>query len=142
MFEIGLQYHFLIIALLAGIFISLKWVLSFFIKNTCTRKIIAGGVTCLLIPVFYLYATLFLIFTQDWKDREFEKSLWISDKKNRYTMAKDLIASKKLLGKDTLYLKSILGEPTQINVNQIWEYEMGTSVWGFGIAIHFLNVKV
>jgi hypothetical protein len=73
--------------------------------------------------------------------RDFDTAQWLKDKEGRYQMARDIIESKMLLGKDTSQVKQILGDAARGNSDSIFVYDMGFGGGGLGFMFHHLIVK-
>ncbi|MCW3161944.1 hypothetical protein [Chryseobacterium oryctis] len=98
------------------------------------------------ILVYIIFACSIFYFLFREKSREFEREKWIlsgediEKRLSRYEMIDDLIDKRILIGKDSLQIKAIIGNPDLRNkVNDSWDYESGTG-GGFGFVDHYLKV--
>ena len=58
-------------------------------------------------------------------------------------MVDDLIENKTLIGKDTINLRKLLGQPTsQDSLNKVWTYDLGMGGGGLGFRFHTMYVNL
>lgn len=84
--------------------------------------------------------TLFLLFYEP--SNHFSEIRWKTDTTHRYRMIDDIIDKNRLIGKDTVELKKILGTGFMRGTNNVWVYNAGTANCGFGLCFHFLNATI
>jgi hypothetical protein len=127
-FELPLKYYAAIIVILLVFYLFLRWGLRFFFDSAGIIKGVSISLIVILGIVLLQYSMVVTIFYgQEWKDKKFDKHLWDSSRVERYTMAKDLVDSRRLISKDTHYLKLLLGEPEEGKQGEYWIYDMGGS---------------
>lgn len=72
----------------------------------------------------------------------FDPVRWSAEVQKRFHMADDLVRNKFLLGKDTMQLKALLGQPDPAYQPGAFVYNMGTGRAGFGVSIHSLVIRL
>ena len=121
-----------------------RWLIRRFIKDDNKSKVATWIVTLTTTPVIYSGLFCLFIFWMSYTPgKDFDKQEWLTNREGRFVMAGDIIKSKMLIGKDTVQVKQILGEPGwRGDSARLWTYHMG---WGGGFIVslyHHLNIKL
>jgi hypothetical protein len=143
---LGFSIEVYLILLLISIptFLFWRWAFKKTIRVDRRRIIFAWVATIIVTPVIYVgLITLFMIGLFYTPSKDFDRSLWRTDREGRFQMANDIIKSKMLIGKDTAQIKQLLGNPTWggDSTNE-WNYDMGFGGGGLGFLYHRLNLKL
>lgn len=109
-------------------------------RTTGSRPVIVAVVfSPFSLWLFFQFAYLAVGYVPD---RYFSKSAWNGNLHTRFGMSRHLVDGDLLIGKDTLAIKKMLGDPqirsTVPDGSFQWQYQMGSS--GF-FMFHFLIVK-
>jgi hypothetical protein len=148
-FGLSIEVYFILLIIAIPIFFFWRWLLKKYIKSDKTRKIATWSATLIATLVIYVGLIMFFMFGITYTpSKDFDKSQWLSDKEGRFKMAKDIISSKMLIGKDTNQVKELLGAPTwrsdttfQAELMDSWFFDMGVGGGGLGFMFHNLIVK-
>ena len=77
---------------------------------------------------------------------DFISDSWKEDSTIRYQMIDNLIDDKILIGKREIDIKNMLGEPTKVDSNGMWLYEIVGRTWAdftfISLIIEFKDSKV
>ena len=135
------NFIFYIIIALPTFFI-LRWLFKKLIwtDRNITMTALAG--TVILTPLLYLCAvSIFFSILFYEPEKNFNSSKWLTDTAHRYQMAKDIIESKILIGKNQHQVIQILGFATnEFPERNLWNYDMGEGGGGLGFMFHNLEV--
>jgi len=142
-FNYSLEAYSIILVIAIPTFLFWRWLLKKFIKDRSRRIIFAWFFTILLSPVIYSgLIVLFIIYLTHEPSRDFDTVKWLSDRKNRYEMADDLVARKLLIDQDSILVKNIIGEPSWRDpARAYWSYDMGMGGGGLGFMFHDLRIQ-
>jgi NADH:ubiquinone oxidoreductase subunit 5 (subunit L)/multisubunit Na+/H+ antiporter MnhA subunit len=142
-FSLSIEGYIIALTIAFPTFFFLKWLFKKFIKPSNTQKPVTWLTTLLLVPVIYeVIVSVFFIILFHEPNIDFDKSKWTVDRENRFKMAKNIIDSEILIGKDTNQIKQLLGNPYLRNASsKAWNYDMGTGGGGLGFLFHTLYIK-
>ncbi len=119
--------------------------------NRVTRKrnsfLIPAVAALLLSPLLLIGLTrLFMVGITYEPSRAFSEASWQNNPDSRYHMAGNLVNDGLLVGKDTMAVKELIGDPffrrDMQNGTFQWEYKMGEGAGGMGAQYHFLLLTV
>lgn len=96
-----------------------------------------------LTPIaYFLYVKLFIGIVSYEESNKFTKLKWDTEVNKRWTMRKDIVDKKSLIGKDSLEIITLIGEPTTKDATaNKWTYDLGSEKAGLGLVFHYLDVK-
>ena len=143
----GNWYFHLLIGIL--LFLLFKWLIGKFIIKRNLKIILSIISTLILTPIVYYFTIIAFfstLFYEYQPENKFESKEWIENRHDRHEMRNDLIESKILIGKTKPELIEILGKPqsdlimSKDTLNNL-TYYLGSEGHGFGIKIHYLNLK-
>jgi nitrogen fixation-related uncharacterized protein len=128
--------------ILSGIpvFFLVKWL--FRKKQQGLQKNILTIIVAIILTsviFFILFWTIDILYEPS---RQFSSLQWKTNKMERYRMLDNLIQKKKLIGKDTIELKQILGNEFIRRTNQSWEFDAGSGGGGLGFRFHILTITI
>ncbi len=143
-FGLSIEVYFILAIICILTFFFWRWLLRKYIKAERPRKILTWSATIISTPIIYLGLILIFIFGISYTpNKDFDKSLWLTDQEGRYQMAGNIINSRMLIGKDTTQVKQVLGEPTFFgDTTKVWTYDMGCGGGGLGFLFHYLTLKL
>jgi len=124
------------------LFFLYQGILKRFVRNNRKRVLIALVAAVGTAPaVCGGLIILFIFYLTYSPSTGFDCEAWQRDRQRRFQMANDIIGSKMLIGKDSLAVKQLLGEPTwRDSSNQSFTYDMGWGGGGLGFLSHKLKV--
>ena len=122
-------------------YILWNWLFKKFIKSPIKLAAFIW-VGILISPFFFISIFWFWFYTTTYYPEEkFDKARWRKDKEKQFYMAQDLVNSKILLGKDSLVVKTFIGEPDwRTHPKNLWHFEMGRSDGFFWPVDHKLHI--
>jgi hypothetical protein len=126
-----------------------EYFLKRFIKAGSQRKIATCTITLIATPIIYIgLISLVMSSITYTTGRDFDRSVWGTDREGRFQMAGDIIKSGMLNNKDSNQVKQLLGDPNlrsdttyQARLRNSWFYYMGMGGGGLGFVFHTLLVK-
>lgn len=142
-FELPASVYLKILIAFIAVIIFSRWLAKKMI-NAGKSKAYTNNAKTLIYSGFAYVAFVWLVFNVITYERQtkFNQDKWMAEKNKRYEMAADLIQSGIVAGKDSIEVKSLIGEPDLRNVaSQIWNYNMGEGGGGFGFTLHYLLVE-
>lgn len=140
----------LVIVIVLGlpIFFLIKRILKSKIPHRQSRNIASFVGAFTLAPAMYIAFIIgFFSYTSHYPKNNFDETVWESNIEERFTMSKDIVRSKMLIGKTKGEVIEILGEDFSENMDGYMTYYLGF-VPGFlnidpdVLDIHFENKKV
>ncbi len=141
-FGLSIEVYFILLLISIPIFFLCRM----FLKNLTTDKkikyISALVVSIILTPLIYLGLITFVFYFITREPRSnFNKSKWMTEREDRYTMGNNIVQSKILIGKDSIQVLQFLGQPNWKNSTATsWTYNMGMGA-GFGFFFNYLAIK-
>lgn len=143
-FDLSIEVYFILLFIFIPTFLFWQWMLKKYIKTDKTRKITTWLATLIMMPIIYFGLIILLTFWMSYTpSKNFDKTQWLADKKERYQMADDIIESNMLIGKDTSLVKQILGEPLwRDETAKQCTYDMGSGGGGLGFLFHNLVLNL
>ena len=118
-----------IIVLILGIplyFICVRILRKLKVGTENNRKYLALIPTLVLSPLVYVgIIMMWVLAASYYPDRNFDPNEWKSNPEERYEMSKDLIESKRLIGKTRIEVVQILGSETTSHGENHISYELG-----------------
>lgn len=80
--------------------------------------------------IYFLLSNLFFSYLVKTPEIKFNETGWNENTNNRYKMIDDLVDSKYLIGKEKGEIKSIFGEPNEVNIHDdFWVYKLVGQTW-------------
>lgn len=148
LFGISLEVYFFLLCIGIPTFFFWKWLYQKFVTDKTARTPLTWISTLITTPV--LYASLALVsifFLMREPSSDFDQAVWLTDREGRFAMGDVIVESKMLIGKDSIQLKELLGQPTwRGDTENLWMYDMGTGgSLGFlfhNLSVHFENDTV
>ena len=133
-----------IIVVALQILIVLSLILAIILKKK--RSLFLYSVLLLVITYiglhYYFYNSFINTINKPEEEHVFNKERWNSNKNERWRMGNDLINQQLLIGKDTNQVIEIIGRPTYRKDSiRLWQYDLGSSAHGFGIAIYNMSLQ-
>lgn len=76
------------------------------------------------------------------ENNRFTKLKWDTEVSKRWTMRKDIVDKKVLIGKDSLEIRALIGDPSvkDSTINK-WTYNLGSEKAGLGLVFYYMDVK-
>ena len=143
-FGVSLEVYFILLFIAIPVFLFWRWLFRKYIRIDNSRKISTWVATFITTPIIYVgLICLWLFWPNYTPSKDFDRSEWLTYREGRFQMAKDIIRSKLLIGKDTAQVKQILGEPTWGgDTTNVWIYDMGWGGGGLDVLFHHLNLTL
>jgi hypothetical protein len=145
----GMDISAYVILIILGTPIYFFWRWFFRKSEPRVRKVILTWLaTIIATPIFYVTVVLiFILVSEYYPNRDFEKKLWQNDKEHRYEYTHDLIQRKILIGKSKKQVLQLLGKDTDTTQTVSLEYDIGfrpelTGIDPSYLIINFKNGRV
>lgn len=142
-FQLPISVYLKLLIATIAVIIFCRWLAKKLIKNGKSKAYSINAKRLIYAGFSYLAFTwlVYKVITYE-RQSKFNRDKWVTEKYRRHEMAKDLIQSGIMAGKDSNEVKTILGEPDNRNDSlQTWNYNMGQGGGGPGFTIHYLVVK-
>ncbi len=147
--EIPIFFGFSREVLVILLFISIPTYIFFYMlfRNRITdkvkRNLLIWFSTIVFTPLLYagiFIAFIYFLFSEP-PNKAFDQSKWITDNNERFLMGDDIVKNKILIGKDSIQVLQLLGQPNwKNNTDKSWTYNMGMGT-GFGFFFNYLAIK-
>lgn len=134
---------FLGIVFLLILFLS-RWIIS---ANSSTKPkkslLLPIIISLVLTPIaYFLYVKVFISTISYEESNKFTKLTWDTEISKRWMMREDIVNKKILIGKDSLEIKTLIGEPsTKDSTAKKWIYDLGSEKAGLGLVFYYMDVK-
>ena len=130
------------------VFFILRWILKRYIQNKKTKDWASIFGTLVLAPLIYI-GLIFALFSYLFYEPQydFDREKWFADKNLRFEMGDDIVKSEILKNKTKSEIIDFIGTPELSDSTDVWIYNLGMSVAGFGwqfnsLQLTFENDKV
>lgn len=100
-------------------------------------------ISFILTPLaYFLYVKVFISVISYEENNRFTKLKWDTEVSKRWTMRKDIVDKKVLIGKDSLEIRALIGDPSvkDSTINK-WTYNLGSEKAGLGLVFYYMDVK-
>ena len=81
------------------------------------------------VGIYFTFIYLFFSLLLNPKQMSFDKKIWVEDKTVQYQMIDDLIELDILIKKNKSEVINLLGNPTKIINEKLWQYEIIGKTW-------------
>jgi len=126
LFGISIEVYVIIVILGIPIFFVWRWIFRKFIKSDRKRKIVLWITTIFSTPLIYVgLAILIFSIIEYYPNRDFDKGRWLNDRETRYELSKNIIESKMLIGKTKTEIRRLLGDESNKDDVDQWQYYLG-----------------
>ncbi|PTQ95597.1 hypothetical protein C8P68_105102 [Mucilaginibacter yixingensis] len=116
----------ILLVLATPVFLFWYWFYRKRIASKVKRRFFIWISTVISTPIFYATLIGIWIFCITYyPNRDFDRKRWIRDKQKRYELAKDIIDSKMLIGKNKSEVSALLGVDENKIDNNDWYYYLG-----------------
>lgn len=139
-FGLSIEVYFILAILGAPFYFLFRYLFKKRIANKNKRIIITWATTVIVTPILYaLLVASFILISEYYPNRDFNKQEWLANKDTRYEYSKDIIKSKMLIGKTKAQVRAMLGD--DVNLEKADSLAKGND-WYYGLGFRpvFLSI--